>query len=233
MQDGAVECTGWRLGGPIRLLPTLTAALSCWVCRRTWRRMTLPRGSPSRAWITQRKSARTSGTPSTVRRKWMWTCSQVSDYWKQLPLWNMKHILKLAYASHPDFYTHAKVIPRVVDRDLGLHRSWPQMSTRLPLPCVFGRNSSREMVAFCLLKPGSEGLVISGTDAPEVLITLVQLLQRCWRKNNHMLYFVSDYSGPGCVLRALHLELIWPSQQLHGADAITVPFYGWGGSWTA
>lgn len=159
--------------------------------------------------------------------------SQVSDYWKQLPLWNMKHILKLAYASHPDFYTHAKVIPRVVDRDLGLHRSWPQMSTRLPLPCVFGRNSSREMVAFCLLKPGSEGLVISGTDAPEVLITLVQLLQRCWRKNNHMLYFVSDYSGPGCVLRALHLELIWPSQQLHGADAITVPFYGWGGSWTA
>ena len=31
----------------------------------------------------------------------------------------MKHILKLAYASHPDFYTHARVIPRVVDKRPG------------------------------------------------------------------------------------------------------------------
>lgn len=49
----------------------------------------------------------------------------------------------------------------------------------LPFPCVFARNSSKEMVAFCFLKSGSTGVVISGTNALEVLIVLAQLLWRC------------------------------------------------------
>ena len=49
----------------------------------------------------------------------------------------------------------------------------------LPFPCVFARNSSKEMVAFCFLKAGNAGLLISGTSALEVLIVLAQLLWRC------------------------------------------------------